>query len=162
MSLIVEIPLSKRGKNRGKYITIVDDIDRDLAELNISVICKTNINYAHYNRIRLHRIILGRMLDRELTKDEFVDHINGNGLDNRRENLRLATAGQNKQNSRTPKNNTTGYKGVYTVKGRKGYCSSIMVNRKSIYLGYFKTAEDAYQARCEATKLYHGEFARLD
>lgn len=88
------------------------------------------------------------------------DHINGNRLDNRRENLRIATPAENARNRKIMKNNTSGYKGVTFEKGYwKAYST---VNGKKKWLGYFKTAEDAARAYDEdAIKLY-GRFAKTN
>lgn len=153
------------------YETLVSECDGDLRnyrwqpQINKHHVCacksekridgKRPITY-------MHRVILARILERELVKGEQVDHINGNALDNRRENLRLAIGSQNNYNSRRYKNNTTGYKGVYFIKARRRWAAHIQVEGKNIYLGYFKTPEDAYVAYCEAAKKYFGEFARLE
>lgn len=87
-----------------------------------------------------------------------VDHKNTNKLDNRRENLRVATVNQNQQNSSLPKNNTSGYKGVSKPRRGLGWIASIQRQ----YLGYYKTPEEAALAyNIEATKRF-GEFARLN
>lgn len=89
-----------------------------------------------------------------------VDHINGDPLDNRRSNLRICTLADNAHNSKTPKNNTSGFKGVYFYKARGKYTARIMAARKSYNLGYFNTALEASAAYQAAAKIYHGEFAR--
>lgn len=62
--------------------------------------------------ICLHRVVMSRVLGRAFEESEFVDHIDGNKLNNRRENLRLVTSKQHSRNRRISKNNTSGYKGV--------------------------------------------------
>jgi hypothetical protein len=110
--------------------------------------------------IRLHRVIMGvDKLDWKLVQ---VDHINGNGLDNRRENLRLVTPSQNMFNSKKPKNNTSGYKGIDYSKAEKKYRARIGVLNKRINLGSFKTALEAAKAYDEAAKIYHGIYAKLN
>src|SRR5687767_7981216 len=66
-----------------------------------------------------------------------VDHINGDGLDNRKKNLRLATNAQNAWNRGKTRNNTTGYKGVHRQSGRRKVRARITVNGKPIHLGWF-------------------------
>lgn len=86
-----------------------------------------------------------------------VDHINNNGLDNRRCNLRVCTYSENLQNRKVHKNNQSGLKGAYPCGGR--WKSSITVNGKKYDLGRFDTAQQAHEAyKAAATKL-HGEFA---
>lgn len=170
-----QLPLPINGEvfeillTRG-YISIVDAIDADLSKwLWCAEVDKSGNAYAirvEYTKgqkpiiRRLHREIIARIIGRKLTNKEQVDHINHNGCDNRRSNLRLATAAQNVQNRKRPKNNTTGYKGVTRARG--AFQASIEANGKSIYLGRRKTVEEAYALYCEAAKELHGEFASFD
>lgn len=111
----------------------------------------------------LHRLIMIRVLGRELNRREEVDHINGNGLDNRRENLRLASHAQNLKNLKVPVNSTTGYKGVSYRKDKRKFEAYIKFDKQPRKrLGYFRTAVDGAKAYNEAAKKYHGEFARLN
>lgn len=162
----IEIQLTKG------YIAFIDACDVDLADFKWYALTPKNCNmvYARHqvpyrrNSKRtiwlLHRVILGRMLGRDLLRREQVDHINLNGLDNRRENLRLATPGQNHQNRGAQRNNISGYKGVVWDKDRRKWQSRIAVDGKRYFLGRFDTPELAHAAYCEAAKRYHGEFAR--
>ena len=104
------------------------------------------------DRISMHRLVLS------LPKHE-VDHINHNRLDNRRSNLRLCDHQQNMMNKKIPVNNTTGYKGVY--KRKSSYYSRIMIKGRRIYLGTWKTSQEAFMAYCQASKLYHKEFGSI-
>lgn len=90
-----------------------------------------------------------------------VDHINGDPLDNRFANIREASDTQNKQNSRTRKDNRSGIKGAFFHKQTRKWASAIRLNGKSKYLGLFETAEDAHAAYCKAAKELYGEFARF-
>jgi hypothetical protein len=100
----------------------------------------------------LHRAIIGA------PDGAFVDHINGNGLDNRRSNLRLADKVQNGANSGIRVNNTSGFKGV----NRHGdlWRAKINVLGKTHHLGLFPTAEQAAAAYAAASLKFHGDFAR--
>ena len=106
---------------------------------------------------RIHRLIMG-VTDKNIV----VDHINHNGLDNRKSNLRICTSGQNTCNCLTSKNNKSGHKGVYWSKERKKWCAQISINNKTKGLGRYDTIEEAIEARKKAAKEYYGEFANED
>ena len=104
---------------------------------------------------KLHRLLLG------FDHPDMVDHINGNRSDNRRCNLRFATAAQNARNCAMRHNNRTGYKGVSLHKSWK-YYARISVDKRCISLGYFTDPLQAALANDKAAKLYFGEYARLN
>lgn len=164
--MVIKIPLSKKGKHTGKYETIIDDCDSDLAELSwfSEHPNKKRVNYAvrwdsnSRTRIRMHCVILERILGRELNPKETTDHIDGDGLNNQRSNLRLANHSQNMKNKKIPSHNTSGYKGASLNTARKKWIAQIIVNNKRIYLGSFDTALEAHLAYCKAAKELHGEF----
>lgn len=109
------------------------------------------------HRVMMHREILG--LGRYDKRQG--DHINGNTLDNRRSNLRIATHAENQHNKGKQKNGTSGYKGVNFVKGKGVYEAKIMLDKKKIYLGVRKTAKEAYEELyVPASRKYHGQFSR--
>lgn len=89
---------------------------------------------------------------------EFLDHIDGNPLNNKIENLRPATKQQNAMNRKIRKDNSTGLKGIYP-KGTR-FASSICLNGKSKYLGVFETKELAAEAYSKAAQLNFKEYAR--
>jgi hypothetical protein len=92
---------------------------------------------------------------------EEIDHIDGNPLNNRWKNLRLATRGENQFNRGADYTNTSGYKGVTYHKQCRKWVARIGHKRKSYHLGLFETAKTAHAAYCEAAIRLHGEFARL-
>lgn len=155
-------------KTSSSLITYISDEDADLAENAWHV---DHYGYIKRNgkrspgtrgpKLFMHRIVLSRVLGRELLSSEFVDHIDRNPLNNTRENLRLATAQQNNINRSKQSNNTSGYKGVFKhVKG--GYFAAIGYNGKRKYLGYFKNPIDAAIAYNKAATKYYGNFAVLN
>ena len=92
--------------------------------------------------------------------NHIVDHANGNSLDDRRCNLRFATASQNTMNSRRMSSNDCGFKGVYWHKKNRYYIARIMVNGKRRSLGCFNTPEAAHEAYARAACKHFGQFAR--
>lgn len=107
---------------------------------------------------RAHRLawlyVYGEWPDRQ------VDHINGDSLDNRIVNIRLATNYQNCLNRGLRRNNTSGVKGVSWSKRAQKWLAHITVNRKIMHLGLFDTIEEATAIRVEAANRLHGTFAR--
>ncbi len=90
-----------------------------------------------------------------------LDHINGNKLDNRIDNLRPATRAQNIVTEGVRKNNTSGFKGITWEPQNRLWRARIGNGERRVNLGRFKRIEDAYAAYCVAAKAMHGEFARL-
>ena len=103
----------------------------------------------------------GIYLHRYIIDSEFVDHKDGNGLNNKRDNIRPATKSQNSMNKGKHSDNTTGYKGVVAhVDG--GFQAQIMYDGKQKYLGLYSSKEKAALAYNKAALEYHGEFAKLN
>lgn len=144
-----------QGKN-----TIVDDFDYEY--LSKFKWCITNNGYAGRNcgesrkRLLMHREIVKPPLGMD------IDHINGNKLDNRRSNLRIATRSENMRNSKKRIDNSSGFKGVVFYKRDKNWRAYIKINYKQIHLGYFDTAMKAARAYDNAAILYSGIFAKTN
>ncbi len=107
-----------------------------------------------YKKIKMHRDILG-VTDPKIQ----VDHKNGDTLDNRRENLRVATSSQSNANRRRNKNNKSGFKGV-TWDKRKQTWRATIYHGKQYHLGYFDTPEGAHDAYVAKALELFGGFAR--
>lgn len=90
---------------------------------------------------------------------KFHDHIDRNQLNNRKCNLRPATHQENSRNITKPKNNTSGFIGVYLNKKDKKWKATIRVDGKAISLGHYYNKEDAIKARLRAEAQYYGDFA---
>jgi len=125
---------------------------------------KTGIYYAirtdtenGYKTVRMHNFILGL---------PYIDHKNGDGLDNRKSNLRECTQAENMWNRRISSSNTSGYKGIKIHKptvdrgGKKIWTADVSKDGIRYHLGYFYTALEAHIARCIKAKELHGEFYR--
>ena len=152
------IPLTQ-----GKFAIVDAEDYEELSKIKWYAICpkKGHASYAGHAGIKgkimhMHRHILS-------WPTIHVDHINRDGLDNRRANLRLATGAQNQWNRKTGINNTTGAKGVaiFNNRGKIFYRARITLHRKRISLGLFETVEEASAAYEVAAKEMHGEFARF-
>lgn len=111
--------------------------------------CINSINYTMSNFI---------MKGKDKKDKTIYDHKNQNSLDNRKNNLRIASVSENGMNVKVRKNNTSGIIGVYQVKDGK-WVASIRINKKRTYLGSFEKKEAAIVERLKAEKEYYGEFA---
>lgn len=116
--------------------------------------------YAVCNSGPMHRIIV------DATSDWLVDHKNRNRLDNRKENLRLATALQNVVNrAKSTSAKASQFKGVYIIPSshrKKPWRARIRINGRHVSLGYFETELAAAAAYNQAALERHGEFAVLN
>lgn len=97
-----------------------------------------------------------------ITGWSYVDHINGDGLDNQRSNLRESCHDLNMANKRVYRNNTSGFKGVSAKKGRWVAQIGTGISGQRRHLGYFDTPEDAARAYDVAAAAQWGEHARLN
>lgn len=102
----------------------------------------------------LHRIIA------DASEKQSVDHVDGNGLNDQRENLRCCEHHQNLSNRGKNLNNTSGFKGVHLNKNR--WVAAIWSENKIYYLGRFKTKEEAAIIYNKKATELHGEFAKLN
>jgi hypothetical protein len=107
--------------------------------------------------ILMHRFLL------DAPAGVLVDHRDGDGLNNRRSNIRTATHSQNSHNRKMHVTNTSGFKGVVRNNKRgRPWLARIALNRRQMYIGVFDTPEEAARAYDRKAKELHGEFARLN
>ena len=106
--------------------------------------------------IKMHRQIMG------FPEGKYIDHINRDGLDNRRENLRLCTNSQNMKNCLKYSTNTSGMNCVYWVGERDKWRARICKDGRRIHLGYFDDKEEAGRAVDKKAIELFGEFAVLN
>ena len=155
MKEAVKIPLSN-----GMY-ALIDESDRKLVEGYKWHALKAPNNYyaitpmknRQRSNLKMHRLIL------DAPKGMEVDHINHDGLDNRRENIRLCTTAQNHANMRSRKNSSSRFKGVGLHKPSGKWVARIVVNRKYVHLGCFQDEEDAAKAYDVKAKEHFGVFS---
>lgn len=114
--------------------------------------------YAHHAGRWLHRSVLG--LDAIPPRVAMGDHINGNTLDCRRANLRVASASQNQHNARKRSDNSSGVKGVSFDKASGRWHAYIKLGGKQKNLGRFCSKDEAVAARRKAAESLHGSYAR--
>ena len=123
---------------------------------NVVYVVRADRSGPKQRTVSMHRTIAGEPAGLD------VDHIDGDGLNNRRSNLRLATKSQNTQNQRINRRNTSGFKGVSFHKSSGTWRAAIRMNRKRKHLGCFRTPEAAHAAYSAASAEYHGQFGRAD
>lgn len=158
--LNVDMKMRKIELTKNNY-AIVDDSDYEwLSQYKWHISC----GYAETSKrvgnkiinTRMHRMIINP------SREFQIDHINGDKLDNRRINLRICTASQNKANVDKPITNKSGYKGVSFHKITGKYRAVIKINGKYKHLGEFDNPEDAAVIYDINAKKYFGEFCRVN
>lgn len=147
-----KIPLSKN-----KFAIVDDDDFQILSVLRWHVHKKEKDRY-HYavssTGKKMHRVIMGA------GPNDIVDHINLDGLDNRRSNLRVCTKSENCRNQAVRKDNTSGFKGVHLRCGK--WRVQIRYEGKYQNIGTFSDKIEAARAYDAAAKKHHGPYARLN
>lgn len=150
-----QIPLTQ-----GKF-AIVDDEDYDFL-----MQWKWTHSGGYAYRLKTVRGVSKKIwLHRETNKTPdglFTDHINGDRLDCRKENLRTCTYAENNKNAAIRKDNKSGYRGVYWEKGVKKW--RVVINTDGIRkcFGFFEDVLEAAETYNKNAKLLHGDFARLN
>jgi hypothetical protein len=129
--------------------------------------CSVSKSGAPYWEIRInneifesHRLAFLYMTEAFPEEGTQVDHIDGDGLNNKWANLRQCNKSQNQANSKLRRTNTSGFKGVCWHKQRQRWVANIQLNGRRISLGLHNTPEDAHAVYCAKAKELFGEFAR--
>ena len=141
-------------------VALVDDADYEWINAFKWYYCKgyavRKVGWPNRKCLYMHRVILG-------TPDGLeTDHVNGDGVDNRKINLRACTRSENQRNIGRTSSNTSGFKGVFWSKSASKWMAQIKLNGHPTHIGCFSTTEEAAQAYNEACVKLHGEFARLN
>lgn len=168
MAVEIELTQGKRA--------IVDEIDADLGRMKWYAddvgretslawyaVRNSSVSDGKKHAIRMHRVILERIIGRPLMAGEQAIHANNDGLDNRRANLRLATRTQNNANARirtTPKSSK--YRGVTWDKRCRRWRAQIGFKGKNKFLGDYDHEEDAARAYDAAAQKIFSSFCRLN
>jgi len=153
---MMRIPLTQ-----GKF-ALVDDSDYEWLNQWKWCACRQHGSNRWYAmrgarpQILMHQLILNPPKGME------SDHINHDGLDNQRSNLRVCTHSQNQHNRSLQQGGASQFKGVYWYKQYKKWQVQLGINGNRIFLGYFKKEIDAAKAYNKAAIKYFGEFARLN
>lgn len=160
-------------------IAWVDEVDAPLAGMGWYAKKAGTKEFPHYyacsratiGRTRmdyfLHNVVWEAMMGTPLPSGFLVDHINGDKLDNRRENLRLATRADNEANKKKRRTQSGGktsskYKGVNKPKDRKKFRATLTFQHRQINLGSFESEREAAEAYNKAAIEYYGEFAYIN
>lgn len=106
--------------------------------------------------LKMHRLIM------RAKKNQLIDHINHDTLDNRKENLRICTQSQNQANRKKHKKTSSKFKGVNFYKRVNAWRARIQINKKDINIGWFLLEREAAIAYNEVAKKHFGEFALLN
>lgn len=151
------------------YAIINDNIlfDIDDVELILSYnrhICINSSGYAYFTykgkECFVHRLLMGLPINYDNETKTIVDHINGNRLDNRRNNLRICEKSLNPINCKIYKNNTSGCKGVVWMERLKKWQVMLYYKKQRIYLGIYEDYDEAVRVRKEAELKCYKDFRR--
>lgn len=154
------------SKTYGSHFILIDKVDiEEVSKIKWYVSAFPNLFYVRSNiyedrpegkkhiSIKLHRFLM-----KPTSSDIHIDHINGNGLDNRRSNLRLVNRSQNLRNRRKNKLATSRYKGVTKIKGTELWLMQIMINGKNTTKRFAREVDAATEFN-RMSKLHFGEYA---
>lgn len=141
----------------GKFALVDDEDYEELSNYKWGVMA-VGYAYTYYHEIiYMHRLILNPPKNKE------VDHVDGNKLNNQRQNLRICSSQQNKFNTfKAKKKKSSIYKGVCFLGQYNCWSASIKYNKRRIHLGIFKTEIEAAKIYNQKAKELFGEFAKLN
>lgn len=150
--------LALRGqRGTGKFALVdAEDLERVSSTFWTLHIKGYVVNTKRVNSTTLHRFVLNA------PKGSQIDHINGDKLDNRKQNLRFCSDSQNRFNTPRYRNNTSGYKGVSWDKEKKKWKAQIAHFKKHVFIGRFNSAIEAARAYDVAAMRLHGPFAKTN
>lgn len=163
---MIEIPLTQG------HVALIDEEDYDLVKgykwrlerhaNGKHMYARTDVPYTKLDKSRGLFYLSMHTLIMSTPKGLMVDHKDGYGLNNTRNNLRITNSNGNQQNKRVQSNNTSGFKGVYFRASRNCWGAQIVLKGKKHYIGGFKTSKEAGKAyNIKALELF-GEFALLN
>ena len=141
------------GKGEKNGDAIVDASDFQLVNTRKWHLTKKGYVESTEGYVKLHRLIMGAKGNQQ------VDHRRHNKLDNRRLELRICNNGQNQQNAKLRKSNTSGAKNVHWLKSHQKWQVQFRIGGKNVFSGYFKSFNKAKRVASEVRHKYHGEFS---
>ena len=153
--IVIITCFNKHGEITGTITIDIEDFDKVSKYQWHIENSRPNIQYAQASlkgrTLRMHKLIISSNLQ--------IDHINHNGLDNRKSNLRICNNAENNRNKDFKRNPISGYVGIRYNPKVGSYYVRIMVNKKEISLGAYKTLEGAIEARKKGEEKHFGNFA---
>ncbi len=152
-----EIPLTQ-----GKFALVDDEDYEELNKYKWYAYKSKDTYYARRTEYPSGKTILMHRVVTNAPKDLVVDHKNGDGLDNRKLNVRICTLSENARNSKRSSNNKSGYKCVYWHKQHRKWVAHLRIDGKMKHLGLFKTAHEAAKAHDKKALELRKEFAYLN
>ena len=145
---------NRQGNEKCRAIIDLDDIKK-VKDYNW---CENGAGYIISNKTQSHpKLYLHRFII-DYSDEKFIDHIDGNTMNNRKSNLRIVNPQQNMMNRRAVKPTKSGVVGVNYVRKTNKWKAVIMINRKTIFLGYYNDLEEAIEVRKQAEIDYFGEY----